>query len=152
MSPRLHVTVTDGRGRPARGHGLEAWLARAAPRGARGAVAVALVGDGTMRRLNRQYRHMDAPTDVLSFPAETPGHLGDLAIALGVARRQAREYGHGLQTELRILALHGLVHLLGYDHDVDRGQMRQLEERLRRRAGLPSGLIRRGAGQRTSGR
>jgi probable rRNA maturation factor len=65
-----------------------------------------------------------------------------------VARRQARRAGHGYATELRILALHGLLHLLGYDHDTDRGQMARLEDRLRRQAGLPSGLIGRPAGRR----
>ena len=70
-----------------------------------------------------------------------PNHLGDLAIARGVATRQARAEGHDLATELRILALHGLLHLLGYDHERDRGTMRTLENRLRRRAGLPAGLI-----------
>jgi probable rRNA maturation factor len=109
-------------------------------------VGIALVSDAAMRRLNRDYRRLDYTTDVLSFPADGrpgPGFvpLGDLAIALGVARRQAREHGHALRTELRVLALHGLLHLLGYDHDTDRGQMQRLEERLRRRAGLPSGLI-----------
>jgi probable rRNA maturation factor len=69
--------------------------------------------------------------------------LGDIAIAMGRARRQARDYGHPTATELRVLALHGLLHLLGYDHDVDQGEMGRLEERLRRRAGLPGGLIRR---------
>ena len=67
--------------------------------------------------------------------------LGDLAIATGVARRQAREHGHALNTELRILALHGLLHLLGYDHEKDDGRMARAEERLRRRAGLPPALI-----------
>ena len=67
--------------------------------------------------------------------------LGDIAIALGVARRQAREQRHSLQTEMRLLALHGVLHLLGYDHETDRGRMQRVEERLRRRAGLPSGLI-----------
>ena len=68
-------------------------------------------------------------------------HLGDIAIAIDVARRQAIERGHTLTTEIRILALHGLLHLLGYDHERDRGEMRRVEERLRRRAGLIEGLI-----------
>jgi probable rRNA maturation factor len=122
-------------------------------------VAIALVSDARMRAMNRTFRGIDTATDVLSFPAvatsvrgrptphaprptpHTPIHLGDLAIALGVARRQARLGGHKLGTELRILALHGLLHLLGYDHERDNGTMRTLEERLRRRAGLPAGLI-----------
>ncbi len=93
--------------------------------------------------MNAHYRHVDAATDVLSFPAgpDGGGSLGDVAIAVGVARRQATEQGHSLTTELRILALHGLLHLLGYDHEEDDGRMRRLEERLRRRAGLPRGLI-----------
>ena len=102
-----------------------------------------------MRRLNREFRGKDKVTDVLSFPPgagpEAPGpkpsFLGDLAIARGVAARQARELGNSLQTELRILALHGLLHLLGYDHETDRGEMGRLEEQLRQRAGLPAGLI-----------
>ena len=69
------------------------------------------------------------------------GFLGDLAIARGVAARQARAQGHSTRVEIRVLALHGLLHLLGYDHEVDAGEMARLEERLRRRAGVPSGLI-----------
>jgi probable rRNA maturation factor len=83
------------------------------------------------------------PTDVLSFPADEPGELGDVVIALGVARRQAAQAGHSLATELRVLALHGLLHLLGYDHERDDGQMRRLEQRLRRKGGLREGLIER---------
>jgi probable rRNA maturation factor len=67
--------------------------------------------------------------------------LGDIAISVHSARRQARQQGHALRDEIRILALHGLLHLLGYDHDADRGEMARVEERLRRRAGLPAGLI-----------
>jgi probable rRNA maturation factor len=81
---------------------------------------------------------------VLSFPANETGLLGDVVIALGVARRQARAAGHSLQTELRILALHGLLHLLGYDHEHDDGRMARLERRLRHKGGLREGLIERG--------
>jgi probable rRNA maturation factor len=129
---------------------------RVAPRTARGGVAIALVSDRRMRTLNRTFRGHDEVTDVLSFPADDPGTggpeplrqgsggpLGDLAIALGRAARQARAEGHALAVELRILALHGLLHLLGYDHERDRGTMRRVEERLRRRGGVPAGLIHR---------
>jgi len=142
----LHVVVTDARGRPLSAQGLAAWLERAGPARARGVVNIALVSDRTMRRLNRRYRGVDKITDVLSFPA-APDHprsgafLGDLAIATGLAGRQARRLGHSTAKELRILALHGLLHLLGYDHQTDLGAMRRLEERLRQRAGLPVGLI-----------
>ena len=110
---------------------------------ARGAVTVALVPDRRIRALNRQYRGKDQATDVLSFPAEEPGQLGDIVIALGVARRQAAAAGHPVGTELRVLALHGLLHLLGYDHEQDDGHMARLERRLRRKAGLREGLIER---------
>jgi probable rRNA maturation factor len=142
---RLRVAVTDGHGRPVRlaaARGLASWLAGAAPRRARGTVAVALVTDAEMRRLNTRHRRVRSATDVLSFGTLDDG--GNLAIALGVAARQAREFGHSLRAELRILALHGLLHLLGYDHETDRGAMAGIEERLRRRAGLPTGLIVRG--------
>jgi probable rRNA maturation factor len=125
--------------------GLARWLEQAAPVSARGAVTVALVADARVRALNRRYRGADAATDVLAFPADDPEALGDVVIAAGVARRQARNAGHSLQTELRILALHGLLHLLGYDHEHDDGQMARLERRLRRRAGLREGLIERAA-------
>ena len=106
---------------------------------------MALVPDARVRALNRRYRRKDAPTDVLSFSAGEPGQLGDVVIAVGVARRQAREAGHSLQTELRVLALHGLLHLLGYDHQHDDGRMARLERRLRRKGGLREGLIERSA-------
>ena len=152
-SSRLRVTVTDGRGRPVRDGGLARWLAAVSPARVRGEVAVALVSDGRIRTLNRDFRGKDAATDVLSFPA-VPGpepptprpHLGDIVIATGIAERQAREAGHALATELRVLALHGLLHLLGYDHEslADRGRMARAEARLRRRGGLRAGLIARG--------
>jgi probable rRNA maturation factor len=106
-------------------------------------VTVGIVPDARVRRLNREYRRTDTATDVLSFPSEERGYLGDIVIAAGVARRQAREAGHSLRTELRILALHGLLHLLGYDHERDAGRMARLEARLRQRGGLREGLIER---------
>jgi probable rRNA maturation factor len=153
----LFVSVSDGKGRAVRDGGLGRWLARVAPRGVRGDVAIALVSDARMRTLNRTYRGGDYATDVLSFPAldddgvgpHRPGRtadgasLGDLVIATGVARRQAREARHAWQTELRVLALHGLLHLLGYDHDApdDNGRMKRVETRLRKKGGLKAGLI-----------
>jgi probable rRNA maturation factor len=145
-SRRLRVTVSDGRGRPVRDGGLARWLASVAPARARGDVAIAFVSDARSRELNRRYRRRDRPTDVLAFPNSEPrAELGDIVIATGVARRQAREQGHTWAQELRVLALHGLLHLLGYDHHDkdDGGRMARLESRLRRKGGLTSGLIER---------
>ena len=155
--PRLRVLVADERGRAVAAPGLAAWLRRVAPARARGVVSVALVSDQRVRVLNRTYRRKDYATDVLSFPnASSPSNpqslipnpfLGDIVIARGVARRQARQARHSEQTELRVLALHGLLHLLGYDHERDHGRMRRIERRLRRKGGLHEGLIER-AGSR----
>ena len=154
----LHVVVGDARGRPVRITGLSSWLRRVAPAGARGQVSIALVSDRRIRTLNRAYRGKDRPTDVLSFPGdplpstqrtrrtqrERPDRfLGEIVIARGVARRQARDARHSELTELRVLALHGLLHLLGYDHERDGGEMRRAEGRLRRKGGLREGLIER---------
>jgi len=125
------------------GRALAAWLADVAPAKARGGVTVAVTTDARVRALNRRFRGVNEATDVLSFPAGEPGELGDIVIARGVASRQARERGHSLATELRVLALHGLLHLLGYDHEQDAGRMARAEARLRRRGGLEAGLIER---------
>jgi len=151
----LIVTTSDEHGRPLRGS-LARWLTDVAPSRASGSVSVAVVPDARVRALNRTYRRRDAATDVLSFPSTdanlseaspprpTPvRHLGDIVIARGVARRQARAAGHAERVELRVLALHGLLHLLGYDHERDRGTMARLERRLRRKGGLREGLIER---------
>ena len=106
-------------------------------------MTVAIVPDARVRALNRKFRKKDKPTDVLSFPSHERGYLGDVVIASGIAARQARQAGHSLATELRVLALHGLLHLLGYDHEHDDGRMARLERRLRRRGGLREGLIER---------
>ena len=144
----LHVVVGDARGRPVRITGLSSWLRRVAPAGARGQVSIALVSDQRIRALNRAYRRKDYATDVLSFPSEPLAlspepFLGEIVIARGVARRQARDARHSELTELRVLALHGLLHLLGYDHERDGGEMRRAERRLRRKGGLREGLIER---------
>lgn len=100
--------------------------------------------DAEMQRLNRDFRGKDCSTDVLSFPSgETAGFLGDIAISFQQARRQAGEYGHSVTEEIQILMLHGVLHLLGMDHEKDRGQMARAESRWRARLGLPQGLIQR---------
>ena len=126
-----------------RAAGLAQWLAAVAPARARGTMTVAVVPDSRVRELNRRYRRKNSFTDVLSFPADEAGELGDVVIAHGVAARQAIAAGHPIGTEFRVLALHGLLHLLGYDHEHDDGQMRRLERRLRMRGGLRAGLIER---------
>ncbi len=139
--PSLHVEVVTSRG--VRAPGLARWVAGIAPAKARGSVTIALVPDQRIRALNRRFRRNDRPTDVLSFPAEERGRLGDIVIGIGVARSQAQAAGHSLGAELRVLALHGLLHLLGYDHERDAGRMARVEARLRARGGLSSGLIER---------
>lgn len=101
---------------------------------ARGEVVLVLAGDGTVRRLNARFRGKDRPTDVLSFPG--PGGeegLGDIVVSVAAAERNARRLGRSLDRELDVLALHGFLHVLGYDHETDDGTMDRLESRLRRR-------------------
>jgi probable rRNA maturation factor len=110
-----------------------------------------IAGDAELRRLNREFRGQDCATDVLSFPAlplpngraARGGWAGDIAISLPRARSQARQYGHQPEQEIQILLLHGALHLLGMDHETDRGQMARAEKRWRARLGLPNGLIER---------
>jgi probable rRNA maturation factor len=112
----------------------------------KGEVTVLLTTDPAIRRLNRQFRKKDKATDVLSFPADGIGAeeiAGDLAISVPTALRQAVEQGHSLATEIKVLILHGLLHLAGYDHETDAGQMARRERLLRARLGLPQGLIER---------
>ncbi len=115
----------------------------------RGSLAVRFCGERAMRRINRDFRGRDYATDVLSFPGDADdaddvgdpgspgdhrgGHLGDILIAVPVARRQAAAAGHAAEREIRVLLLHGVLHCLGYDHEVDDGAMERLERRLRRR-------------------
>lgn len=102
---------------------------------------VALVSDTEIGRLNRRFRSRSSPTDVLSFSAQRRrgtrnGYLGDVVISMETARRQARRLGHSVHAEVKLLMVHGVLHLLGYDHETDQGQMNGCEHRLRRRLRL----------------
>jgi len=115
-------------------------------------VTICLVSDAEIARMNETFRKKKGPTDVLSFPSvvrrtpvrlrlasskvQTGEYLGDIAISPATARRYAREHGRQLSSELRVLILHGLLHLLGYDHETDRGKMERIERNLRKRFGL----------------
>lgn len=114
----------------------------------KGQVTVLLTTDEAIRKLNRQFRGKNKATDVLSFPAEGPGAegiAGDVAISVTTAMGQAAEQGHSLSTEIKVLVLHGLLHLAGYDHEVDDGKMARRERKLRAQLKLPQGLIERAA-------
>jgi probable rRNA maturation factor len=104
---------------------------------AKGELAVVLTGDRAIRALNARYRRKDKPTDVLSFPGEGGElGLGDVVISVETAARNARALGRSLARELDVLALHGLLHALGHDHESDAGEMERLERRLRRQLGI----------------
>lgn len=137
--------------------GLESFLTEAS-RAAdlAGSVAVRLMDDAEIRRLNREFRGKDKSTDVLSFP---PGGrvgrtrlAGDLAISVETASREAGRLGHSLDLELRILLLHGVLHLAGYDHEADSGEMARKENTLRKKLGLSEGLIARAGSATANGR
>ena len=124
--------------------------------GLRGSISVLLADDEELEHLNTAFRGKNKPTDVLSFPAEASlarggpkGHAGDIAISLETAARQAAKFGHSLQNEVKILLLHGLLHLKGMDHETDEGEMAAKEVKLRIRLKLPAGLIAR-AGKKTA--
>ena len=109
-----------------------------------------ITSDTELRRLNREFRGHDAVTDVLAFPSGAAGRparpsvpLGDIAVSVGRARTQARAFRHTVEQEIQILMLHGLLHLLGMDHENDAGPMARAEKRWRVRLGLPDGLIER---------
>jgi len=112
----------------------------------KGTVNVLVTGSSELRSLNRRFRAKDQPTDVLSFPPGpcfVNGLAGDIAISADIARENARRLGHSAAQEVKILALHGVLHLVGYDHERDQGAMAGKEADLRRSLGLPSGLIER---------
>ena len=122
--------------------------------GLEGEVQVLLSDDRTLRRLNRIFRGKDKATDVLSFPAGpttvffgepgAPEMAGDLAISLETAARQAAAFCHSLDEEVRVLMLHGILHLAGFDHETDSGEMAEREAELQRKLRLQAGLIARG--------
>lgn len=138
-------------GRRVTQNGLREFAAVVQKRVARGrAFSCLITGDADLRRLNRQFRRKDYPTDVLSFPAdstvEVPSDerlIGELAISADRALEQAREWGHALGDELKILMLHGVLHLLSMDHETDSGEMARAETRWRKALQLPTGLIER---------
>jgi len=114
--------------------------------GVRGAVSVLVTSSRELQALNRRFRRKNRPTDVLSFPAMpglTPGFAGDVAISAEIAKQNACRLGHTAAEEIRILVLHGMLHLAGYDHELDNGEMQRKEARLRKSLGLPVGLIER---------
>ncbi len=130
-----------------------------------GSVNVLITSSAEMKSLNRRFRGKDEPTDVLSFPmADHAGHRpgrnakrtavvgGELAISGDIAAKNARALGHAPGMEIKILVLHGILHLRGYDHDRDRGRMARIEEKLRRQLHLPTGLIERNESSGASGR
>jgi probable rRNA maturation factor len=104
-------------------------------------VSIIFVSDSAIRKLNKQFRGKDSATDVLSFPTEpeqfeNPSSLGEIVIAIDRAAAQAKENGLTLQTEIEQLILHGLLHLCGYDHETDNGEMNRLELKLRKKLGI----------------
>jgi probable rRNA maturation factor len=126
---------------------LERFIARARrAAGLGGAVNVLVTTSAEMKSLNRRFRGKDKPTDVLSFPAAADGAkqlAGDIAISAELAAQNARWLGHAPGVEVKILALHGILHLCGYDHERDKGHMARRERKLRRELHLPAGLIER---------
>ena len=126
---------------------LDRFVARAKrAAGLRGAVTILVTSSTELRRLNHRFRGKDKPTDVLSFPAEliSQGRFaGDVAISAEIAAQNARRFGHSPAEEVKVLALHGLLHLAGYDHEADNGTMARREARLREQLGLPVALIER---------
>jgi probable rRNA maturation factor len=114
--------------------------------GLKGIVNILITTSAEMKSLNRRFRGKDKPTDVLSFPADSDAQrqfAGEIAISAEIATKNARALGHSPAEEVKILALHGILHLRGYDHECDNGQMARREKQLRAKLHLPLGLIER---------
>lgn len=106
-------------------------------------IYILITSNDEVWKLNRKYRQKDEPTNVLSFPASSQSFSGDIAISAEIAARNAAELGHSVEAELKVLILHGLLHLAGYDHETDHGKMEAREFKLRQEFKLPLGLIER---------
>ncbi len=118
--------------------------------GLKGTPTLLVTSSRRMRQLNAKFRGKDSPTDVLSFPPPSfvEGFSGDIAVSADIAARNARSLGHSVADEIKVLVLHGVLHLAGYDHESDNGEMADREVRLRRKLGLPAALIERAAVKR----
>lgn len=114
-----------------------------------GEVSISVTSDREMQALNRRFRRKNKPTDVLTFPSSGAGMAGDIAISLEIAASNASKLGHALATEVKVLILHGMLHLAGYDHEIDDGEMHARETELRKKFRLPVGLIERAHGPRS---
>jgi probable rRNA maturation factor len=108
-----------------------------------GDVNVRITSNREMQSLNRRFRKKNKPTDVLTFPSAVPDVAGDIAVSLEIAAANAEQLGHSLDMEVKILILHGMLHLAGYDHEIDDGEMHAKEAELRMKLRLPVGLIQR---------
>ena len=111
--------------------------------GIEGEVDICVTSNRELQALNRRFRRKNKPTDVLTFPSASPGLRGDIAISLEIAAANAAELGHSLANEVKILILHGMLHLAGYDHEIDDGEMQARESELRKKFKLPISLIER---------
>ncbi len=121
--------------------------------GLKGTTTLLVTNSRRMLRLNTQFRGKEYPTDVLSFPSPSfvEGFSGDIAVSADIAAQNARLLGHSVAVEIKILTLHGILHLAGYDHESDNGEMAEKELHLRQKLGLPAALIERAAVRRRSG-
>jgi probable rRNA maturation factor len=135
----IFETAVQGASRP----GLERFARRAQElAGVRGEVGILIAGNRRLQQLNWRFRRKNEPTDVLSFPHNDDGG-GDIAISAVIARQNARRYSHSVADEVKILVLHGMLHLAGYDHESDNGRMARFENKLRARLRLPAALLER---------
>ena len=157
MTSRHPITVFEKKIAGLGSRGLDSFVLKAShAAGLSGAVSVLITGNSSMRGLNARFRGKNRPTDVLSFPAASliseshkPGKLaGDVAISADVAMKNSFRLGHPSAEEIKILALHGILHLAGFDHERDNGEMALMEAKLRRALRLPAALIERAGPER----